>query len=100
LPQVPSNSKVALAVLNRVYKKLQTQNILTEYDEIFQNQLKDGIIEQIFVKPDHYQDYIWIPHRVVLKMSEHCTTKIRTVFNCSLKIGDAPSLNQAAHIKA
>ena len=39
---------------------------------------------------------VWIPHRPVIKTDDLTTTKIRPVFNCSLKSGQGPSLNEAA----
>ena len=36
------------------------------------------------------------PHRPVIKTDANTTTKIRPVFNCSLKTNKAPSLNEAA----
>ena len=41
-------------------------------------------------------DQIWIPHRPVIRNEANVTTKIKPVFNCSLKMGKAPSLNKAA----
>jgi hypothetical protein len=97
ISRVPPNSHVALAVLNRVHKKLLSNNQLSEYDNIFHTQLQNGIIEQIYVKPENYANYVWIPHRAVIKTAAQTTTRIRAVFNCSLKIGDTPSLNQATY---
>ena len=48
------------------------------------------------VNPANYADYVWIPHRPVVKYTDQCTTKIRPVLNCSLKTGGSPSLNEAA----
>ena len=39
---------------------------------------------------------VFIPHRPVIKLDDLTTTKIRPVFNCSLKVGKSPSLNEAA----
>ena len=61
ISEVPSHSNIALAVLNRVHKKLAAQGLLPEYNNIFQKQLAAGIIDQIHVKPEHYSNYIWIP---------------------------------------
>ena len=41
-------------------------------------------------------DQIWIPHRPVIRTEVNVMTKIRPVFNCSLKMGKSPSLNGAA----
>ena len=39
---------------------------------------------------------VFIPHRPVIEMDDLTTTKIRPVFNCSLKDGKSPSLNEMA----
>ena len=71
--------------------------MLAAYQEVFHNQLEDGIIEKIRVEPKDFDNYVWIPHRTILEEEANVTTKIRPVFNCSLKIGNAPSLNEAAY---
>ena len=93
---VPSNHKVALSVLNRVVNKLEQNNLLDAYLKVFHTQLEDGIIERINVNPEDFDKYVWIPHRPIVKVEPNTTTKIRPVFNCSLKTDNKPSLNEAA----
>ena len=76
--QVPSNLKDSLA---------------NAYEKVFEQQESLGIIEPVNQK---MSDQIWIPHRPVIRNEANVTTKIRPVFNCSLKMGKAPSLNEAA----
>ena len=64
---------------------------------MFQSQLKDNIIEKINVEPHEYHKYIWILHRPIIKEATQITTKIRPVFNCSLKVENTPSLNEASY---
>ncbi|KAL7631639.1 UNVERIFIED_CONTAM: hypothetical protein RMT77_018057 [Armadillidium vulgare] len=97
LKEVPSNYKVALAALHRVKKNLEGRGLASAYGDIFRQYLKEGIIEQIQVSYKDFHKYIWIPHRPIIKTQAQVTTKIRPVFNCSLKIGDSPSLNQASY---
>ena len=97
LEQVPNNAHVALATLNRVYERLRAQDLLNSYGKVFHQQLADGIIEKMEIRPQDYHKYIFIPHRAVLKQEAQVTTKLRVVFNCSLKVGGAPSLNQASY---
>ena len=60
--------------------------------------MSQGIIEEFFCDPKSFGDYIWLPHRPVFKEDEQTTTKIRPVFNCSLKTSpDKPSLNEASY---
>ena len=93
IDKVPSNLKVSLAVAERVYSKLENQNIIKAYEAVFDQQEKLGIIEPVEKRAF---GQIWIPHRPVIRTDDHTTTKIRPVFNCSLKVGKAPSLNEAA----
>ena len=90
---IPSNLKVLLAVAERVYKNLEKQNIANAYEEIFEQQEALGIIEPVNQK---MPDQIWVPHRPVIRNESNVMTKIRLVFNCSLKMDKAPSLNEAA----
>ena len=69
------------------------QNIASAYEEVFEQQESLGIIEPVNQK---VPDQIWIPHRPVIRTEANVTTKIRPVFNCSLKMGKSPSLNEAA----
>ena len=95
---VPSNHFVALKVLDRTVEHLEKKGLVEKYQEVFDDHLKNNIIEEIKVKPSNYNDYIWIPHRPVIRMEEQVATKIRPVFNCSLKTNkELPSLNEAAY---
>ena len=94
---VPSNHEIALAVLNRVFAKLENQGLWTDYVNVFKQQEQEGIIERFEVNPQNFSDYIWIPHRPVIKTEQQVTTKIRPVFNCSLKTRGKCSLNEAAY---
>ena len=75
--KVPSNHKVALAVLNRVVNNLQQKGLLTAYQNVFHKQLEDGIIERINGDLKDFEKYVWIPHRPVFKDEVNVTTKIR-----------------------
>ena len=95
---VPSNHFVALKVLDRTVEHLKRKGLVNKYQDVFDKQLEDGIIEEIKVKPSEYNNYVWIPHRPVIRTDEQVTTKIRPVFNCSLKTNkELPSLNEAAY---
>ena len=72
--------------------------IVNKYQEVFDKQLEDGIIKEVKMNPSDYDSHIWIPHRLVIRTEEQVTTKIRPVFNCSLKTDKIlPSLNEAAY---
>ena len=68
-----------------------------DYLEVFEQQEQEGIIEEIFVPVHEFENYVWIPHRPVVKYDPTATTKIRPVFNCSLKTDNGMSLNEAAY---
>jgi len=94
---LPSNHNIALSVLNRVYDNLKRKNLIEAYNDVFEQQLAEGIIEEFMVSPSEYKNYIWIPHRPVIKTEEQVSTKVRPVFNCSLKVNSLPSINEAAY---
>ena len=52
--------------------------------------------ESVF--PEQYSNYIWNPHHSVIKDDDLTTTKIWPVFNYSLKVRNAPSLNEAVYL--
>ena len=95
--EVKSNYHVAKAVLERVVCNLRSKGLYESYDAVFQQQLKDGILEQINLDTIDYSKNVWIPHRGVHKTDETSTTKTRVVLNCSFKSGNSPSLNEAAY---
>ena len=97
LKNVPSNHGIALKVLDKVVNKLTKTDMYEAYLSVFRDQEREGIIERIQVDPKKFRDYVWIPHRPVYKTEEQATTKIRPVFNCSLKTNYGCSLNEAAY---
>ena len=95
--KVPSNEGVALKVLDRVTQDLEKKGKLAEYIEGIHKWETDSIVERIEVSPKDFKNYVWIPHRPVFKTDEQSTTKMRPVFNCSLKTRKGPSLNEASY---
>lgn len=97
IDQVPSNEGVALHVLDRVMQNLEKKGKLDEYIDGIKKWEDDNIVEKIEVDPKDFKNYVWIPHRPVFKTDEQSTTKMRPVFNCSLKTKGGPSLNEASY---
>ena len=98
IDMVPSNHIVARKVLDRVVHDLQSKGLFDDYSNVFKQQLVEGIVEKVDIFPSEYANHIFIPHRPVLKTEAQVTTKIRPVFNCSLKTSkNLPSLNEAAY---
>ena len=97
LKHVKSNYNIALAVLDRVVSKLKQQNLFNEYLDIFHQQETEGIIERFYVQPEEFHKFVWIPHRPIIREGKQITTKVRAVYNCSLKTKGNLSLNDAAY---
>ena len=91
-----SNFYIAKSVVERVYASLSEKNLLSKYEDIFDQQLAEGILEPVDLKTIDVNSCVWIPHRPVIKQDENVTTKIRIVLNCSFKIGNSLSINQCA----
>ncbi len=95
---LPSNYNLRMLRLNCQVKKLkQNPKILEKYDEIIQQQAKDGIIEQVSelepAKAIHY-----LPHRAVIKEDAE-TTKVRIMYDASCKDRKSGvSLNDCLHV--
>ena len=94
---VPSNHQAALKILDKIIPELSSKNKLKDYSDVFKQQEREGIIEQIQVSPENLKNYKWIPHRPIYREENQVTTKTRAVFNCSLKTGNGYSLNEAAY---
>ncbi|XP_043219934.1 uncharacterized protein LOC122380652 [Amphibalanus amphitrite] len=93
--KVPGNHDIALATMKKVRNKLAKRDLADSYTAVFEQQLRDGIIEEVDYNKPSTNQRVFIPHHPVVKTDAQTTTKIRPVFNCSLKIGDRPSLNEA-----
>ena len=76
---------------------LTKKGILNLCTEFFLKQEREGIIEGFNVSPEQYGNYIQILHCPVIKDDDLTTPKIRPVFNCSLKVRNASSLNEAVY---
>ena len=63
-------------------KQLEPEQLTLQYFNCFIEQEKEGIIKRFEVSPKDFS----IPHRPVFKTDDQCTTKIRPVFDCSLKV--------------
>jgi hypothetical protein len=96
ISKVDSGFRVARAVLDRVVSKLGAQGQLGAYSDVFKQQLENGILEEVPLENFDCSDKIFIPHRAVIKSSPTCTTKVRPVLNCSLRVNGCPSINDAA----
>ena len=94
--KVPNNFALSRAVLTRVVQRLKSKGLLEQYNAVFEQQLSDGVLEEVPISSLNSSNQIFIPHREVVRTDPTCTTKVRPVLNCSAKIGRNPSLNDAA----
>lgn len=93
-PPLPTGLDTAENRLRAVTKKLQRQNLLVPYDEVFQKWESEGIIEEVKEPADTLLHYL--PHRPVIR--EGKTTKIRPVFDPSHKKPGEVSLNECLSV--
>ncbi|XP_071653393.1 uncharacterized protein [Temnothorax longispinosus] len=90
-PTLPMNRATAERRLESTIKKLKQDGLYQAYDDVFQDWLNDGIIEEL--SSNEAKDYgHYLPHRHVVK--ENSTTRIRPVFDASSRERGGPSLNQ------
>ena len=97
LKDVQPNFGICKAVLDRVVESLRNNGLYDCYNEVLEQQLADDILEPVPITKVRVSNSIFIPHRPVVKTHDQVTTKVRIVLNCSLKVGNVPSLNEAAY---
>ncbi|KAK5970181.1 Retrotransposon domain containing protein [Trichostrongylus colubriformis] len=96
--QLPDNKGLAVRHLQALVKRLVDEpELLQRYQETLQNQLTEGIIEEVDETrvPDGGIVHC-LPHRAVVT-PQKSTTKLRIVFDASAHLKDAPSLNDVLH---
>eukprot|EP00794_Sanderia_malayensis_P013528 gene13528-biopygen10795 len=94
---LPTNETVAKSRFNSLVRRLEKEpNLLETYNNIIEQQLKEGIVEkapEIAEGPLHY-----IPHKPVVRESAQ-STKVRIVYDASAKANtNSPSLNECLDI--
>merc|ERR1712082_555168 len=67
IDQVPSNHNVALKICEIVSDKLDRKGKLESYNQIFFDQMKEGVIEEFECAPENFEKYNWLPHHPVYK---------------------------------
>ena len=92
---LPENLGIAKQRLENLRKRLdQKPKIMRKYDEYFNDQLENGIIEK--VSDSDCGDVGWthyLPHHCVIREYKE-TTKLRVVFYASCSVRGSPSLNR------
>ena len=92
-----TNFELCKVRLQSLLKRLKKRpSLLKEYDKIFQEQEKAGIIENIPKTGESEGIVHYLPHHCVIKKNNE-TTKLRVVFDASARDGSNPSLNDCLH---
>ena len=89
---ISNNLNIAKKRLDNLMNKLDKDGYYDEYDQVFKEWLKEGIIEEVNDIENNVVAH-YLPHRHVVKLSS-TTTKLRPVFDASAKEKGSPSLNQ------
>ncbi|UYV71957.1 hypothetical protein LAZ67_9001340 [Cordylochernes scorpioides] len=88
--RIPSNRDLAENQLSSVRRKLEEVGDMNEYGQIFEEWMKQGIIE--YAREDKLDGVHYLPHRPVYKRNSQ-TSRIRPVFNASARKRGKLSLN-------
>lgn len=91
-PPLNDNLDVAGSRLESTIKKLEKEGLLAKYDAVFKQWEQEGVIEEVEAVDDKEEFRHYLPHRPVIKM-ERASSKIRPVFDASVKKAGNASLN-------
>lgn len=90
--ELDSNLNTAKGHLYRLINKLKKDHKIQQYDDIITEQLQNGFIEEVEHEPFTKHRCHYLTHRGVYR-NDSPTTKLRIVYNCSLKDKNSVSLN-------
>ena len=95
---LPSNSSNSLVRLKGLIRKLkETPEILSKYDDVISQQVKEGIVEQVSALEPVVRVH-YLPHRAIIREGAE-TTKFRVVYDASCKDKKTGvSLNSCLHV--
>ena len=94
-PPLPNNKAGSLRRLESLTKKLERQQLSSQYKEVIEGQRKKGIIESADLPIVGNEFYI--PHKPVVRPSAE-SSKLRIVYDASARAyDDVPSLNECLH---
>ena len=93
-PVLPDNFELSKKRLLRLKSRLdKDENLKNKYDDVIQDQLKCGVIEEVTTDKGTAGNLTYLPHREVIR-EDKSSTKIRVVFDASAKNGNNVSLNE------
>ena len=94
-PDLPSNKENSLRRLQKLNRKLESDCLTKDYDDIIKEQLAEGVIEK--APPVSQPKEFYIPRKSVIRKSAE-TTKMRIVYNASSRATpNSPSLNDCLY---
>ena len=94
-PELPSNKRGSLQRLQSLLRKLNRTSYTERYNEIIQEQLREGVVENAPNQPKGREFYV--PHKPVIRENAE-STKLRIVYDASAKESKGvPSLNDCLH---
>ncbi|GFS75230.1 integrase catalytic domain-containing protein [Trichonephila clavipes] len=93
-PPLPDSKELAQKRLKNTVKSLKLANQLYEYQEVFNQWEREGVIEPIHGENDipGNLDVHYLPHRAIFK--DNSTTKVLPVFDGSAKMRNFVSINE------
>ena len=83
-----SNFGLCVSRLHHLNSRLSKEGLLNQYDDIFKEQERTGIIERVPADEENNKDVHFLPHHGVVR-SDKVTTKLRIVFDGSAKDTDS-----------
>ena len=90
---LPDNQQLCKSRLKGLLHRLhQKPSLLKQYDDIIQDQLDQGVIEQVDHPDSVTGECHYLPHHAVVRQDKS-TTKLRIVYDGSAKCNGSPSLN-------
>ena len=93
---ISNNRHMAATRLKSLHEKLNKDKELKEaYSKIFENQLNEGIIEEVTKEPTTLEQSYYMPHHGIQRLDKN-TTRLRVVFDASSK-SKGKSLNEIVH---
>ena len=97
--RLSNNKELSLSRLKGLQNHLKdNKQLYEEYDGIFKQQLKDGIIEKVLKCEENKGEVCMLPHHAVVREDKD-TTKIRIVFDASARDSTTSmSLNQLLEV--
>ncbi|EYC41333.1 hypothetical protein Y032_0573g163 [Ancylostoma ceylanicum] len=95
--ELPDNWSIALRRLKATFQvHRHNQTFIQQYDEIFQEQIRKNILEEVREPQKRSKVSHYLPHHAVLTPKK-TTTKMRVVFDASAHYKNKPSLNDVLH---